>query len=90
MDVYYTEQNDDEANIKMEQRAIKLYNLKEDTDEINFIPLSVDKIQKKYKKLHDMFPKLETKDGLVYDKNGKGNKLLALFGYQLIDERNYC
>lgn len=86
VDVYYTEQNDDAANIKMEQRAIKLYNLKEDTDEINFIPLSVDKIQKKYKKLHDMFTKLETKDGLVYDKNGKGNKLLALFGYQLIDD----
>lgn len=86
VDVYYPEQNDDEANIKMEQRAVKLYNLKEDTDEINFIPLSVDKIQKKYKKLRDMMPKLETKDGLVYNKDGKGNKLLALFGYQFIDD----
>lgn len=86
VDVYYPDQNDDEANIKMEQRAIKLYNLKEDTDEINFIPLSVDKIQKKYQKLRDTMPKLETKDGLVYNKDGQGNLLLALYGYQCIDD----
>lgn len=86
VDVYYPDQNNDEANIKMEQRAIKLYNLKEDTDEINFIPLSVDKIQKKYQKLRDTMPKLETKDGLVYNKDGQGNLLLALYGYQCIDD----
>lgn len=86
VDVYYPDQNDDEANIKMEQRAIKLYNLQEDTDEINFIPSSADKIQKKYEKLRNMMPKLDTKDGLVYDKDGKGNLLLALFGYQCIDD----
>lgn len=86
VDVYYPDQDDDEANIKMEQRAIKLYNLKEDTDEINFIPLSVDKIQKKYQKLRDTMPKLETKDGLVYNKDGQGNLLLALYGYQCIDD----
>ena len=86
VDVYYPDQDDDEANIKMEQRAIKLYNLKEDTDEINFIPLSVDKIQKKYQKLRNTMPKLETKDGLVYNKDGQGNLLLALYGYQCIDD----
>lgn len=86
VDVYYPDQNNDEANIKMEQRAIKLYNLKEDTDEINFIPLSVDKIQKKYQKLRDTMPKLETKDCLVYNKDGQGNLLLALYGYQCIDD----
>lgn len=85
IDVYYPDQNDDEANIAMEKRAVKLYNLT-DSDEINFSPLTVDEIQKKYKKLKKTMPKLETKDGLVFDKDGNGNLLLALFGYQYMDD----
>ena len=64
MDIYYPDQNDDKANIAMEKRAVKLYNLK-DSDKINFYPLTVDEIQRKYKNLQNTIPKQETKDGLI-------------------------
>lgn len=85
MDIYYPDQNDDKANIAMEKRAVKLYNLK-DSDKINFYPLTVDEIQRKYKNLQNTIPKQETKDGLIYDGNGNWNLSLILYGYWYIDD----
>ena len=77
IDIYYSDQNDDEKNIAMEKRAVKLYNLKE-SDKINFSPVTVDEIQKKYEYLHNTIPKLETKDGVIYKKDSGGNLLLMV------------
>lgn len=85
IDIYYSDQNDDEKNIAMEKRAVKLYNLKE-SDKINFSPVTVDEIQKKYEYLHNTIPKLETKDGVIYKKDSGGNLLLILFGYWYIED----
>lgn len=85
IDIYYSDQNDDEKNIAMEKRAVKLYNLKE-SDKINFSPVTVDEIQKKYEYLHNTIPKLETKDGVIYKKDSGENLLLILFGYWYIED----
>lgn len=85
IDIYYSDQNDDEKNIAMEKRTVKLYNLKE-SDKINFSPVTVDEIQKKYEYLHNTIPKLETKDGVIYKKDSGENLLLILFGYWYIED----
>lgn len=74
--VYYPERESEEEETELLGRAKTIFG-----DEVEYCPLGIDKIKKKYSSYQNIIPSLETKDGVVND-----NWALALFGYQYYED----
>lgn len=74
--VYYPERESEDEEAELIGKARAIFG-----DEVDYCPLSIDKIKEKYSSYQNVIPSFETKNGVVND-----NWALALFGYQYYEE----